>query len=225
MHLSNQAISFSQSILNDWLKDQPQSYDSKTVQQQLIYSLASGAVRSLSSFSLLEEHGITHDLPIISRILLERYVKADFARRSETNAVALMIYEATKNIRKLELLRDLPSGDASGLQKKIDELHDDKITLERLVSPDYPTNLSEFELFKNCDLESVYRSSYHWLSRSVHSGFHSGYTEVTMDPVMKFYALMTPVETSNFLHMLRSGIRHEDYDALRKDITDACFNR
>jgi hypothetical protein len=148
-------------------------------------------------------------------------VKADFARRSETNAVALMIHEVATNIKKLQQLRDLSTHDPTDLQTKIDELRDDKVTLEGLVGADYPTNLSVFFLFQACDLESIYRTSYHMLSRSVHTGFHSGYTAVQPDPVMAFYALMTPVEASNFLHFIVTGEIHPEYPALRASITNA----
>ena len=223
MALFDKVKAFATPLVEHWSQNQPADYDADTVQQQYLFSMASGALRSAHSFAILEQANALHDLPVVARILLERSVRADYAHQSSTNAVALLISECTERIDKLEKFRDLPDSNTAGLQAKIDSIKADVTEFEKLIPPDYPRGLKFYRICELCDLKEVYRSAYHLLSQPVHGSFHSGFQDVTVDEVMRFLMLMAPVETSNFIHWVVEGGVADGYWDLRKEISSAAF--
>ncbi|MFD2255638.1 DUF5677 domain-containing protein [Luteolibacter algae] len=218
-------VSFSEPILKNWLSNQSDIYNAEIVQQQYLYSMAKGSMRSSSSFYTLIEQDKHHDLPVLARLSLERYMKADFARRSPTNAVALMIHEVKTVIIKLNKLAKLPSSDSAMLILKVSDLEKDLQKFEGLVDPDYPKDLSMFRIFELCELEEIYRGAYHELSKVAHGGFHSGFKDVRADGLLNFLALMTPVDATNMLYMTYHETPAYGYESLRESIYDRCFQK
>lgn len=223
MTIYEKVTDFAATIVDRWGQNQPIEYNADTIQQQYLFAMASGALRSLHSFATLEQANSLHDLPIIARILLERSVRADFARRSKANAIALMISEGNERIDKMEKFLSLRNGNVEGLKDKIDSLKEDLAELEKHLEAGYPRGLNVFRIFELCDLEAVYRSAYHLFSQPVHGSFHSGFQSVKVDPVMRFVMLMAPVETANFLHMVVAGEAAPGYWDLRGEIKCAAF--
>ena len=223
MNHYERVVRFSEPILKDWVSNQSDTYDASTVQKQFLYSMANGSLRSATSFFTLLEQGKSHDLPVLARLSLERYLKADFASRTPVNAVALMIHETKTVIDKLGKLERLPSSDSVMLNSKIGDLEADLATFETLVAPDYPKGLTMFRVFELCELEAIYRGAYHILSQTAHGGFHSGFEDVAVDGLLNFLALMTPVDAANMLHMTKEDEEAGGYQELRTSISNFCF--
>lgn len=223
MSIFDQVKDFSVPLLERWRVNQPKQYDASAIQQQYLFSMAWGSLRSSQSFAILEQANAFHDLPAIARILLERYVRADFARRSNANAVALMVSECREQIEKLKKLRDFPSSNDEGIQAKIERLEEDVAEITKIGPSEFPRIGNVYQIFELCDLQKVYRSAYYLLSQQVHGSFRSGFEEVTIDEVMRFLMLMVPVETSNFLNMVSFGDAAEGFLDLRENILSVAF--